>query len=94
MYMVPYRCKVIPGSTPPKKLGIPQPPVWCEDDQSKCVKGPKQIMIWNQAEGNNIYVEGFDLRGLPKSPAYNFRCGFPPGACARIWPFFFSLVPR
>ncbi|KAN0097975.1 hypothetical protein V8E55_002421 [Tylopilus felleus] len=80
MYMFPYRCRVIPDSTPPKMIGIPKPARWCEDDPSQYVKGPKQIMIWNQAEKNNIEVSGNDLSGHPKSPAYNAKCGFKDGA--------------
>ena len=73
-----FKCMVTNAkSTTP--VGTPKPPVWCEDDQSKCVQGPKQIMIWNQLEGNNIDVSGFDLSGANKSPAYNAKCGFKDG---------------
>ncbi|KIM60439.1 hypothetical protein SCLCIDRAFT_1183812 [Scleroderma citrinum Foug A] len=79
MYMEGFKCKVTNAkSTTP--VGTPKPPVWCEDDQSKCVQGPKQIMIWNQLEGTNIEVEGEDLSGSQKSPAYNAKCGFKDGA--------------
>ncbi|KAH0839479.1 hypothetical protein J3R83DRAFT_291, partial [Lanmaoa asiatica] len=44
MYMFPYKCKVIPDSTPAKTIGIPKPAVWCEDDPSKCVQEPRQII--------------------------------------------------
>lgn len=47
MYMQNHRCKVT-GSTSTKTLGTPKPPVYCEDDLSKCVKGPKQMMAWNR----------------------------------------------
>ncbi|KAI9460394.1 hypothetical protein HD554DRAFT_2133492 [Boletus coccyginus] len=80
MNMFPYKCKVITDSTPPKTIGTPKPAVWCEDDKSKCVEGPKQIMIWNQLDSNNIKVEGNDLSGYRKSPAYNAKCGFNDGA--------------
>ncbi|KAN0097976.1 hypothetical protein V8E55_002422 [Tylopilus felleus] len=80
MYMFPYRCRVIPDSTPPKAIGTPKPARWCEDDPSQSVKGPKQIMIWHQKEKNNIEVSGNDLSGHPKSPAYNAKCGFKDGA--------------
>ena len=82
MFMFPYRCKVIPDSTPAKTIGTPNPPVWCEDDQSKCVQGPKQAMIWNQLERNNTFVEGNDLSGHPKRPGYNTKCGFQDGTRA------------
>lgn len=75
-----FKCEIT-GATSSIPLGTPKPPVWCEDDPSKCVTGPKQIMIWNQAEGNNIYVDGYDLHGSHKSPAYNAKCGFKDGKC-------------
>ncbi|KAJ7932728.1 hypothetical protein B0H13DRAFT_1954416 [Mycena leptocephala] len=65
MYHVPYRCK---------------PPVWCENNPGACTSGPKQMIYWNQAEGNNIEVDGWDANGDPKSPAYNAKCGFNDGA--------------
>jgi hypothetical protein len=47
MYMSNHRCKVT-GSKSTKTLGTPKAPVWCEDDQSKCLSGPKQMMAWNR----------------------------------------------
>ncbi|KAH7910501.1 hypothetical protein BJ138DRAFT_101827 [Hygrophoropsis aurantiaca] len=79
IYMTGYKCKVT-NSTSNAPLSTPKPPVWCEDDQTKCVQGAKQFMIWNQAEGNNIEVNGYDLSGSHKSPAYNSKCGFKDGA--------------
>lgn len=79
IYMQGLKCMVT-NSVSTTPLGKPQPPVWCEDDQSKCVQGPKQIMIWHQAEGDNIEVQGSDLSGKPKSPGYNSKCGFKDGA--------------
>ncbi|KAI5986752.1 hypothetical protein F5J12DRAFT_898676 [Pisolithus orientalis] len=78
IYMEGFKCKVT-NATSITPVGTPKPPVWCEEDQSQCVQGPKQIMIWNQAEGNNIEVSGDDLSGEPKSPAYNSKCGFQDG---------------
>lgn len=77
-----FKCTVT-GATSTTPLGTPKPAVWCEDDPSKCVSGPKQMLIWNQAEGNNIEVEGYDLAGSHKSPAYNAKCGFKDGAYRR-----------
>ena len=34
---------------------------------------------WQQLTGNNIEVEGFDLAGEHRSPAYNLKCGFKDG---------------
>lgn len=81
MYMSPHRCNVIVDSTTPRVIGVPQKPRWCEDDHTKCVQGPKQMLIWNQADSNNIEVEGYDLSGNHKSPAYNAKCGFKDGMC-------------
>jgi hypothetical protein len=53
MYMQNHRCKVT-GSTSTKKLGTPKPPVWCRDDPTKCVKGPKQMMAWNRKQASPI----------------------------------------
>ncbi|KAJ7819796.1 hypothetical protein B0H14DRAFT_3472842 [Mycena olivaceomarginata] len=79
MYHLPYRCKVT-GATSTKAVGTPKPPVWCENNPDGCTKGPKQMIYWNQNEGNNIQVDGLDAAGEPKSPAYNAKCGFPDGA--------------
>jgi len=79
MYMEAIRCNVT-GATATKPVAAAKAPVWCEDNQSKCVKGAKQLIYWNQLDGNNIETSGFDLEGEPKSPAYNTKCGFPDGA--------------
>ncbi|KAF8638893.1 hypothetical protein AX17_001945 [Amanita inopinata Kibby_2008] len=79
MYHQAFRCNVT-GATGTKPVAPPQPPIWCEDEPSNCVRGSKQMLYWNQLEGNNIHVEGRDIAGLPKSPAYNNNCGFPDGA--------------
>jgi hypothetical protein len=78
IYLEPIRCQVT-GVTSTTPLATPKPAVWCEDDKSKCVEGAKQVIIWNQKERNNIVVEGNDLSGHPKSPAYNEKLGFRPG---------------
>ncbi|ESK91302.1 hypothetical protein Moror_2816 [Moniliophthora roreri MCA 2997] len=79
MYHQPFKC-IVTGSTHISPVAPAKPPVWCEDDQSKCVKGSKQMLYWHQLEGNNIQVDGYDLAGSPKSPAYNAKCGFNDGA--------------
>uniref|UniRef100_A0A8H7Y694 Uncharacterized protein n=1 Tax=Psilocybe cubensis TaxID=181762 RepID=A0A8H7Y694_PSICU len=84
MYMLPYRCRVT-GHTGPAAVASAVPPVWCEDDQSKCVKGAKQMVFWNQLEGNNVEVSGSDLSGQPKSPTYNAKMGFSDGAQTDIF---------
>ncbi|KAF9013078.1 hypothetical protein BDQ17DRAFT_1204170, partial [Cyathus striatus] len=42
MYMQGFKCKVV-GQTGSAKLAAATPPVWCEDDPARCVKGAKQV---------------------------------------------------
>jgi hypothetical protein len=79
MYHQAFKCKVT-GATSKTPVAVGKPPVWCEGEPSKCTKGAKQMIYWNQAEGNNIKVSGNDRAGMPKSPAYNDKLGFPDGA--------------
>ncbi|KAK1702107.1 hypothetical protein BDP67DRAFT_280793 [Colletotrichum lupini] len=72
MYMQNFKCNVT-NAVSTKRLGIAKPPVACRDDSRKCVAGPKQLIAWNQAEGNNVQDVGY-------SPGYNARMGFKPGA--------------
>ncbi|KIM60441.1 hypothetical protein SCLCIDRAFT_1216876 [Scleroderma citrinum Foug A] len=68
MYTDGFRSKARSAkSTTP--VGTPKLPMRCEDDQSKGVHGPKQ-MIWNQLERTNIEVERGDLSGSQKSQAW------------------------
>jgi hypothetical protein len=78
IYINPYRCQVT-GSTSTKKLAPAQPPTYCSGNSS-CVQGAKQIIIYNQLEGNNI-------GHLPSSgiPGYNLANGFRPGAQTDIF---------
>lgn len=71
MYHLGYRCKVV-GQTGDAAMASGKPPIWCEDDPDRCVQGAKQMLYWNQLEGDNIEVEGYDLARDPKSPAYKF----------------------
>jgi hypothetical protein len=82
MYHEAIRCNVS-GNIGTKPLGTPRAPVWCEEDQSACVKGPKQMIYWNQASGNNIVVPAeYDASGVElKSPRYSAVCGFEDGPC-------------
>ncbi|KAJ7041973.1 hypothetical protein C8F04DRAFT_1077845 [Mycena alexandri] len=79
MYHLPYRCMVT-GAKSTKVVGAAKAPVWCQNDPDACTKGPKQMIYWNQLDGNNIEVEGVDADNEFKSPAYNDKCGFPDGA--------------
>jgi hypothetical protein len=78
MYMFPYKCMVT-GATSTKSLAPAKPAVWCENDESNCTPGAKQMIFWHQLEGNNIEVEGQDAAGDNKSPAYNEKLGFKTG---------------
>ncbi|KAK3390723.1 WSC domain-containing protein [Podospora didyma] len=77
-YMQNFKCHVT-GSTSTKALGIPQAPVWCGDDPSKCVTGPKQIVVYNQLTGNNVNPPS------GATPAYSGKTGFNPGAQTDIF---------
>ncbi|KAF9028074.1 hypothetical protein BDP27DRAFT_1375822, partial [Rhodocollybia butyracea] len=66
IYHEAIRCTVT-GATSTTPVGTPQPPVWCKDDPSACITGPKQMLYWPQASGNNIKLTGTDLAGELKS---------------------------
>ncbi|KAF9465322.1 hypothetical protein BDZ94DRAFT_1254262 [Collybia nuda] len=84
MYMLGYKCKVT-GMTGTAAVAPAKPASWCEDDPSKCTSGARQLIYWNQLEGNNIEVSGTDLAGDPRSPAYNTKLGFSNGAQTDIF---------
>ncbi|KNZ77897.1 hypothetical protein J132_03173 [Termitomyces sp. J132] len=79
IYHQGFRCKVT-GATSMAPVAVAKPPVWCEGDASKCTKGAKQMIYWNQLDGNNVHVSGYDFSGNPKSPAYSQKLGFFDGA--------------
>lgn len=78
IYMQGFKCKVS-NSKSNTPLATPKPAVWCEGAPQNCTRGAKQFIAWNQKTGNNIQVEGYDLEGEHKSPAYNDKCGFSDG---------------
>jgi hypothetical protein len=82
MYMVPFRCRVTNASPNAPKLAKAVVPKFCEDDASKCVKGAKQFMVWNQREGNNINVDRSRVQkdGMHRFAGYNMKMGFKNGA--------------
>jgi hypothetical protein len=88
MYMQGYKCNVT-NSVSNIPLATPKPAVWCEGNPGSCTKGAKQLISWNQAEANNIVVDGFDQHGQNKSPGYNSKCGFSDGEFVIV---FFSLL--
>jgi len=42
MYMLGFRCRVV-GSTGTAAVASAVPPVWCENNQTACVSGAKQV---------------------------------------------------
>ena len=72
MYMQGFKC-IVTGSSSTKKLAVAKPAVYCEDDPSQCVKGAKQMVFYEQLDGNNVF-------NPPKMPTYNARMGFAEGA--------------
>ncbi|KAJ2924699.1 hypothetical protein H1R20_g12389, partial [Candolleomyces eurysporus] len=78
MYHQAFRCRVT-NSRSNTPLATPQPPKWCEGNPGACTKGAKQMIYWNQLEGNNIQVDGRDAAGDFKSPGYNEKVGFADG---------------
>ncbi|KAH7101427.1 hypothetical protein BKA62DRAFT_795448 [Auriculariales sp. MPI-PUGE-AT-0066] len=87
MYMTPFRCKVTGARPDAPKLAKPQVPVWCQDEPEKCVTGAKQFLAWHQKEGNNIVFPEFaeEKGAIWRSPAYNMKMGFQPGAQTDIF---------
>ncbi|KAF2643637.1 hypothetical protein P280DRAFT_466403 [Massarina eburnea CBS 473.64] len=72
MYMQPYKCTVT-SATSSVPVAKAQPPVYCADDKSKCVKGAKQMIVYSQLTDNNIDVT------RPATPGYNEKCGWIAG---------------
>ncbi len=72
MYMQGFKC-IVTGSSSTKTLQVAKPPVYCGDDQSKCLRGAKQMIFTRQLDGNNVH-------NPPKVPTYNISMGFSDGA--------------
>ncbi|KAI0376862.1 hypothetical protein F5Y04DRAFT_292325 [Hypomontagnella monticulosa] len=73
MYMQNFKCHVT-GSTSTKTVAPAKPPVYCGDGKTPCVTGAKQMVAWNQLDGNNVQVPD----GV--SPCYNEKMGWKSGA--------------
>ncbi|KZV97738.1 hypothetical protein EXIGLDRAFT_729851 [Exidia glandulosa HHB12029] len=83
MYMTGFKCKVTNARPDAPAIAPPQTPQWCEDDESKCVKGAKKMIIWHQDPSiNNVDTENQPPQkdGQARSPGYNMKMGFQPGA--------------
>jgi hypothetical protein len=50
-----FRCRVL-NATGTRAVAAAQPPVYCEDAESECVNGAKQMLYWHQKSGNNIEI--------------------------------------
>ncbi|KAF2006089.1 hypothetical protein P154DRAFT_606502 [Amniculicola lignicola CBS 123094] len=79
MYMQGFKCKVT-GATSTTPIGKAQVPVYCENDASKCVSGPKQMLAWHQKDGNNIETEQW------VTPNYNKKCGWADASVSSSTP--------
>jgi len=86
MYLQLFRCKVTGAKSNAPKVAAAKPAVWCENNPSACTKGAKQMIIWHQAEGDNINTNtgtglaGEQADGQQKSPAYASKLGWSNGA--------------
>ncbi|KAI9045977.1 lignocellulolytic auxiliary activity family 14 protein [Aspergillus affinis] len=78
MYMQGFKCHVT-GATSSNPLSSAKPPKYCADDESKCVKGAKQMIAWNQKSGDNVKP----LDGV--TPTYSESWGWQPGAQHNIF---------
>jgi hypothetical protein len=56
MYMIGYKCNVT-GARSTTAIATAKPPVWCEDNTSKCVRGAKQMIYWNQVRAVSFAVK-------------------------------------
>lgn len=62
-----------------------KPARWCENDRGRCVKGAKQLVIWNQNSGNTIAFTGVGRAGEQNdlqqfSPGYGKKLGWSNGS--------------
>jgi hypothetical protein len=74
-YMAGYKCDVT-GARSTVPVGVAKPPAFCAGDSSKCQAGPKQMIVWNQAEANNVFPPSGQI------PGYNAKNGFANG---KLW---------
>ena len=49
------------------------------------------MVFYNQLEGNNVQVSGYDLAGEPRSPTYNSKMGFTSGESSQLFSTFIAL---
>ncbi|KAB8230287.1 lignocellulolytic auxiliary activity family 14 protein [Aspergillus alliaceus] len=77
MYMQGFRCNVT-GASSSKALAPAKAPIYCEGDSSKCVRGAKQMIAWNQKSGNNVEPP------IGVTPTYSESWGWPNGRTSYI----------
>ncbi|KAG7086202.1 hypothetical protein E1B28_002165 [Marasmius oreades] len=67
-----------------------------QDDErlGPCYRGPKQMLVWNQLEGDNIEVLEGELGEKLGSPGYNEKVGFRSGAQNDIFALDGKLPPE
>lgn len=82
MYMAPWKCTVTGAKPNAPQLAVPRDPVWCEGNPGACVTGAKKMIAWHQLDGNNVFTDGQPPQadGQARSPGYNAKMGFSPGA--------------
>jgi len=72
MYMQGFKCRVT-GSNSNRRLATAQPPRYCPNSND-CVRGAKQMIVYQQAEGNNVQQPAGDF------VSYSSDWGYFPGA--------------
>jgi len=72
MYMQGFKCRVT-GSNSNRRLAPAQPPRYCPNIND-CVRGAKQMIVYQQLEGNNVEKPQNDF------VSYSTDWGFSPGA--------------
>jgi hypothetical protein len=81
MYMQGFKCKVTNVNTSiARPLAPAQPAKWCQSNQANCVKGAKQMIVFQSLADDNVI-------GVPRyeTPVYNTACGFKNGAQTDIF---------
>jgi len=73
MYMQGFKCRVT-GSSSNRRLATAQRPRYCANFPQNCVQGAKQMMVYEQAEGNTVEKPGNDF------VSYSADWGYQPGA--------------
>jgi len=73
MYMQGFKCRVT-GSTSTRRLARAQVPRFCKNFPQNCAQGAKQMMVFQQAEGNTVQQPPGEY------VSYSADWGYMPGA--------------